>query len=82
MITPELIYEVLKRRSLALPDDHEVDLIAHHYLDSLMLVDVLSELEAEFDISLPDDAMKVENFRTVKQIAKTFQSARGAKGGE
>ncbi len=76
MITPERVYQVLKRRSPALRSDYDTDLVANQFLDSLMLVEMLSDLEAEFGMELPDELMQIENFRTVEMIAKTFQSVR------
>jgi D-alanine--poly(phosphoribitol) ligase subunit 2 len=47
----------------------EVDLIETGLIDSLALVTLITEIEAEFEIELPLDEFDIERFRSAEQIA-------------
>jgi D-alanine--poly(phosphoribitol) ligase subunit 2 len=47
----------------------EVDLIDTGLIDSLALVTLITEIEAEFGIDLPLDEFDIERFRSAEQIA-------------
>lgn len=49
--------------------DPAVDLIDAGLIDSLALVSLITEIEAEFAISLPLDEFDIESFRSAAQIA-------------
>lgn len=70
-----LIEEVLMV-DVASPD---VDLIGTGLIDSLALVTLITEVEAEFGISLPLEEFDVDNFRSAEQIA-AYVSARLPEG--
>lgn len=48
---------------------HDTDLIDSGLLDSLALVSLITELEADFGFELPLDDFDVDRFRTVQRIA-------------
>jgi D-alanine--poly(phosphoribitol) ligase subunit 2 len=52
----------------------DVDIIEAGLIDSLALVTLLFELEVEFDVQLPLEALGVDDFRTIANIARTFVS--------
>ena len=54
----------------------DVDIIKAGLIDSLALVTLLFELEREFDVKVPLEALDVEDFRTIANIARTFASLR------
>jgi D-alanine--poly(phosphoribitol) ligase subunit 2 len=47
----------------------DVDLIETGLIDSLALVTLITEIEAEFEIELPLDEFDIERFRSAEQIA-------------
>jgi len=47
----------------------DVDLIDAGIMDSLMLVDLLFQIEAKFNISIPLEELDMDNLRSVKSIA-------------
>ena len=55
----------------------DADLVDGGFLDSLALVELVSELEQRFEIELPLDELDIENFRTVGRIASLVESRRG-----
>lgn len=48
---------------------HETDLIETGLIDSLALVTLITEIEAEFEVQLPLDEFDVESVRSVDQLA-------------
>jgi D-alanine--poly(phosphoribitol) ligase subunit 2 len=59
----------------------ETDLIEAGLLDSLALVELLTQLEESFDVSISTDDMELENFRSITSIAM-FVMQRAAVGVE
>jgi acyl carrier protein len=55
---------------------HSEDLLAAELIDSLAITELVSFLEAEFTISVDDEDLTPENFRTVDSIA-AFVSRKG-----
>jgi acyl carrier protein len=47
----------------------DVDIIDSGLLDSLALVTLLFEMEAEFGMQIPLDSLEIEDFRTIERIA-------------
>jgi len=47
----------------------EIDLIDAGIMDSLMLVDLLFQIEAKFNISIPLEELDMDNLRSVQSIA-------------
>ncbi|HKQ78949.1 MAG TPA: acyl carrier protein [Blastocatellia bacterium] len=48
----------------------ETDLVENGLLDSLTLVELLSQLEETFGLSIPIDELELENFRSIASIAR------------
>jgi D-alanine--poly(phosphoribitol) ligase subunit 2 len=59
----------------------ETDLIEAGLLDSLALVELLTQLEESFDVSISTNDMELENFRSITSIAM-FVMQRAAVGVE
>ena len=48
----------------------ETDLVENGLIDSLTLVELLSQLEETFGLSIPIDDLELENFRSIASIAR------------
>lgn len=59
----------------ALGDD--MPLISSHVIDSLGLLQIVSYLEAEFEVEVSDDELVPDNFETISTITKLVQSKLG-----
>lgn len=59
------------------PVDHGADLIEAEVIDSLGIVQLISFLEEKYGITIDDDDLDPENFRSVARIA-TFVEAKAA----
>lgn len=57
----------------------DTDLVEADLIDSLALISLITEVEAEFGIELPLEDFDVENFRSARQIAECV-AAGGAMG--
>ncbi|HWD72568.1 MAG TPA: phosphopantetheine-binding protein [Actinomycetota bacterium] len=58
---------IFEERGIDVPDPG-TDLITGGLLDSLALVELLVQLEEEFDIRIAFDRLDLEDFRTIKRI--------------
>jgi len=66
----ERITEVVKRVSQQeVAPDAEESLFDSGYLDSFALTDMVTEIEKEFGISIPDSDLSPRRFETVAKIA-------------
>jgi D-alanine--poly(phosphoribitol) ligase subunit 2 len=63
------IAELIGRTLLIEVPSPGVDLIETGLIDSLALVTLITEIEAEFGLQLPLDEFDIERFRSVEQIA-------------
>ena len=63
------IGELIGRTLLIEVPAPDVDLIETGLIDSLALVTLITEIEAEFGVQLPLDEFDIERFRSVEQIA-------------
>jgi acyl carrier protein len=52
------------------PPSLEADLLESGLLDSLTLVELMSNLEEQFGIHISFDEIEIDNFRSVKNIAE------------
>ncbi len=57
----------------------ETDLIDTGFLDSLMFVEFLAQLEQEFGIQVSHDDLELDRFRTISLIAR-FVAAKDGRG--
>ena len=56
--------------------DPGTDLVEGGILDSLMLVDLLVQLEQTFDVTVDVEDLTLDNFRTVERIGAYVSTAR------
>jgi D-alanine--poly(phosphoribitol) ligase subunit 2 len=63
------IAELIGRTLLIEVPSPDTDLIDSGLIDSLALVTLITEIEAEFGLQLPLDEFEIERFRSVDQIA-------------
>jgi len=59
----------------------DADLFETGVLDSLALVDLISELEREFGFRLPFVQLNVDDFRFIYRIAQLVERSQSAQGG-
>jgi acyl carrier protein len=55
----------------------DTDLVGSGVLDSLAFIELLHELEVEFEIEIPLDGVEIENFFTVQRIVGFVLEATG-----
>lgn len=67
------ILEILKEFKPDIDMKNREDLIDGGILDSLDIVNIVSELESEFDVAIPVEEIVPENFNSVSAIQKMIQ---------
>lgn len=67
-----IIKEILERRGVSAAVDSETDIFVDRLIDSVSFAELLSTLELEMDIEVPDHKLSTEFFRTPSTIARTF----------
>ena len=62
------------------PDDltDELPLIEGQVIDSLDLLTIISALEKEFDLDIPDEDLLFDNFASIEQIAAYVDARQAA----
>jgi acyl carrier protein len=55
----------------------ETDLLREGFLDSLQLIQLLLQLEAEFGMTISFEALAVEDFRSLRSIAELLVTGKG-----
>jgi acyl carrier protein len=63
----ERVAMIFEERGIDVPDPG-TDLITGGLLDSLALVELLMQLEEEFDVRIAFEHLDLEDFRTIKRI--------------
>ena len=63
----ERVAMIFEERGIDVPDP-DTDLITGALLDSLALVELLVQLEEEFDVRIAFDHLDLEDFRSIKRI--------------
>ena len=58
-------------------DDLEADLVSDGLMDSLMLIELLTHLEQEYEITIDFADLEIDNFRSIASITK-FVDARSS----
>jgi methoxymalonate biosynthesis acyl carrier protein len=58
--------------------DPDFDLLDSGVVDSVILVELVLELERRFEISLPFEDLEIDDFRTVRRVAELVQRATSA----
>lgn len=59
------------------PPSREFNLIESGYLDSLGLVDLLLEIEQEYNVELSMEDLELDSFRSVESIVELIRSQNG-----
>ncbi len=77
-LTRQISALLAKQFHLEVPSP-ETDLIDTGYLDSLMFVEFLAQLEVEFGIQVSHDDLELDRFRTILRIAD-FVAAKDGRG--
>ena len=54
--------------------DEDTDLFENDILDSLTLVMLISQMEDEFGIFIPEEVVSVKNFSTVNSMVEVIES--------
>lgn len=72
-------FRVLETDSLF---SHDVDLFDSGYVDSVGVVEMISFLEATFEIKVPEDSLFSDEFTTIDGISKIVQSCMNAVSSE
>jgi acyl carrier protein len=65
----EDIRSVLRDHLHVIADSPEFDLLETGSVDSIGLVELILQLEERFEVSLPMDALEIDDFRTIRSIA-------------
>ena len=65
----EVVMEIFHELTIEVPGP-DVDMIETGLLDSLALVTLVYELEQRCGISIPFESLEVDDFRTVRSIAR------------
>lgn len=79
MLSPlvaDRVRELLGRVLNAAPPAPGTDLIDNGLLDSLSLVELIFELEQEFQLTLPLDSLELDAFRSIESISAFVESQR------
>jgi D-alanine--poly(phosphoribitol) ligase subunit 2 len=63
------IRAVLRDHLTVMVDSPEVDLLETGLIDSIGLVELILQLEDRFGVSLPMDALEIDDFRSINKIA-------------
>jgi D-alanine--poly(phosphoribitol) ligase subunit 2 len=63
------IRSVLRDHLHVVVDSPDVDLLESGSVDSIGLVELILQLEERFEVSLPMDALEIDDFRTIHTIA-------------
>ncbi len=69
--------EIFREALNVTPPAPDVDIIASGLIDSLALVTLVFELEQEFRVEVPLEALDVEDFRTIESIVGMIRRLSG-----
>lgn len=69
LITLETVKEIIDNSEIT---DTDIDLFDAYDLDSLMLVDLIINLEEKLDFEFSDNELDIDNFRTVNKITEVL----------
>ena len=71
----KLISELFKNKGFDSDIIEYVDLIDDLGMDSITFITIVVEIEAHFNIKIPDDMLLLENFKCVEDIVYTIENA-------
>lgn len=75
---PEAILGIFSEKLSITVASPTVDLLETGLVDSVTLVELLLELEQRFGVTLPLEALEIEDFRTITRIANLVTRTRSA----
>ena len=70
----ELISELFKDKGFDIDIIEYVDLIDDLGMDSITFISIVVEVEAHFNIEVPDDMLLLENFKCVDDIVSVIEN--------
>ena len=70
----ELISELFKDKGFDIDIFEYVDLIDDLGMDSITFISIVVEIEAHFDIEVPDEMLMLENFKCVDDIVSIVEN--------
>ena len=77
----ELISELFKDKGFDIDILEYVDLIDDLGMDSITFITIVVEIEAHFDIEVPDEMLVLENFKSVDNIVSIVENELSKKSG-
>lgn len=77
----ELISELFKDKGFDIDILEYVDLIDDMGMDSITFISIVVEIEAHFDIEVPDEMLMLENFKSVDNIVSIVENELSKKSG-
>lgn len=75
--TRDIIEEVVLELTGEAEVDHAINLFDAGLLTSVDSLDMLAEIEAKFDLSVPDEELTIENFGTIDSMVTLIDRLRG-----
>ena len=80
----ELISELFKDKGFDIDIIEYADLIDDFGMDSITFISIVVEIEAHFDIEVPDDMLLLENFKSADDIVSIVENeiSKKSKGSE
>ena len=70
----ELISDLFKDKGIDIDIIEYVDLVDDLGMDSIIFISIVVELEAHFDMEVPDDMLLLEKFRCVDDIVSIVEN--------
>ena len=70
----QLISELFKGKGFNTDIIEYADLVDDIGMDSIIFISIVVELEAKFDIEVPEDMLLMENFKTINDIVAVVEN--------
>ena len=64
----EKLLQICREINPAIPDDPEIKLIDEGYVDSFGAFTILTSIELDFGIKIPDSEIKYENLKSINSM--------------
>jgi len=75
--TRDIIEEVVLELTGEAEIDHAINLFDAGLLTSVDSLDMLAEIEAKFELSVPDEELTIENFGTINDMVNLIDRLKG-----
>lgn len=69
------IWEILNAINPKIEENAEMDLLESGLIDSFVIVNIVMELENEFEIEIDPELITPDNFRTINSIIKLIEES-------